>query len=370
MLARIFAFVFKELRTLLKEPRNRAVLLVPPILQTILFGYGANFDLERIPIAIYNEDRSAVTRDLVAAFTGSPHFEFKGNVMRDAEIAPLIESARVLAVVHISRAFTRDLLADDSGHIQLIMDGRNSNTASLTQRYAVDTIDSFFQAWQKKHTLVTPRFLVANRAWFNPNLQTRWYIVPAMLGLLTLVIVTLITALSVSREREQGTLEQIIFTPFTPFELFMGKLVPAVLIGFFEATIMLCVALFWFHIPFRGSLPALYAGITLLTACGAGIGLTISSLAATLQQRVISAFFFIIPAILLSGFVTPLANMAPALKWLAEVNPLSHFISLSRMVFLEGAGFFALGGPFLGLAILAMGLLVTALVTFSRQIYR
>ncbi len=370
MLGRILAFVLKELRTLLKDPRNRAVLLVPPILQTILFGYGANFDLERIPIAIYDEDRSAVTRDLVAAFTGSPHFQFKGNVMRDAEIEPLIEAGRVLAVVHIARSFTRDLLGDDSGHIQMIMDGRNSNTASLTQRYAVDTIDSFFQAWQKKHVLVTPRFLVANRAWFNPNLQTRWYIVPAMLGLLTLVIVVLITALSVSRERELGTLEQIIFTPFTPLELFLGKLLPAIVLGFFEASVMLAVAVFWFHIPFRGSLLALYAGIALLTACGAGVGLTISSLAATLQQSVVSAFFFIIPAILLSGFVTPLANMAPALRWLAAINPLGHFINISRRVFLEGAGFQSLGGPFLGLALLASALLLTALITFRRHIYR
>jgi ABC-2 type transport system permease protein len=370
MIGRILALVLKELRTLLKDPRNRAVLLVPPILQTILFGYGANFDLERIPIAIYDEDRSAVSRDLVAAFAGSPHFQYEGSVARDAEIGTLIDSARVLAVVHISRTFTRDLLTGDSGHIQMILDGRNSNTASLTQRYAVDTIDGFFQDWQKKHDLVTPRFLVADRAWFNANLQTRWYIVPAMLGLLTLVIVVLVTALSISRERELGTFEQILFTPLTPFELFLGKLLPAITIGVFEASVMLTVALFWFHIPFRGSLLALYAGIALLTACAAGIGLTISSLSATLQQSVVSAFFFIIPAILLSGFVTPLANMAPALRWLALGNPLGHFISLSRMVFLEGAGFRSLGGQFLGLAIIAITLLAMAMFVFDRKLYR
>ena len=191
-----------------------------------------------------------------------------------------------------------------------------------------------------------------------------------MLGLLTLVIVTLITALSVSREREQGTLEQIIFTPFTPFELFIGKLVPAVLIGLLRSNRYAMRRAFMVSYPLSRQLPGALWGHRLAHRLRAGIGLTISSLAATLQQSVISAFFFIIPAILLSGFVTPLANMAPAIRWLAQINPLCHFISLSRMIFLEGAGFLALGGPFLGLALLATALLTTGLVTFSRQIYR
>jgi ABC-2 type transport system permease protein len=370
MLARVLVLVLKELRTLLKDRRNRAVLLVPPILQTILFGYGANYDLEQIPVAIYDEDTSAVSRDLVAAFTGSPHFHNVVSITRDAEIAPLIDSSRVLAVIHISRTFTRDLLTGDSGHIQMILDGRNSNTASLTQRYAVDVIDGFFQDWEGHRQIVTPRFHVADRAWFNDNLRTRWYIIPAMLGLLTLVIVVLVTALSISRERELGTFEQILFTPLTALELFLGKLLPAVGIGFFEASVMLMVAVFWFHIPFRGSLIGLYIGIGLLTACGAGIGLMISSLSTTLQQSVISGFFFIIPAILLSGFVTPLANMTPALQWLAKGNPLTQFISLSRDAFLEGAGLGALSSQLAWLFAIALVLLPTAVIVFERRLYR
>lgn len=370
MLRRILALVLKEFLTLLREPRNRAVLLVPPILQTIVFGYGANFDLERIPVAVYDEDRTAVTREFASYFHGSPHFRDVGAVTNNREIAPLIERGRVLAVLHIPRNFSRDLITDETARIQMILDGRNSNTASLVQRYTVDTIDRFFRTWQASRNMATPRFRADARSWYNPNLHTRWYIIPAMLGLLTLVIVVLTTALSVSREREQGTLEQIAFTPFRPRELLLGKLIPGVVIGFFEATLMLGVALLWFRIPFRGSPAALYAGVALLVLCAAGIGLIISSLASTMQQSVIGAFFFVIPAILLSGFVTPVANMAPFVRSISAANPLTHFISLSRSVFLEGAGIPDVLHQLTALAAMAVLLTAGAVWAFKNGIHR
>jgi ABC-2 type transport system permease protein len=338
-LQRIIALAIKELLAILKDKRSRIVLIVPPILQLMVFGYAASFDLNDVPIAVYNEDQSAASRDLVARVLGSPHFHLIDHVQRDADIQPLIDNKDVLMVLHLGPNFSADLMSGRSASVQVIIDGRNSNTALLLQGYLSRIIADFNQHWAESNGQSTPPATLRVRPWFNSNLVSRWFIVPGIVGLLTLVITTIVTALSVAREREAGTFDQLLVTPLRPFEILLGKAFPGVLIGFVEGSFILFMAVFWFDVPLRGSLGALYVGMSLFILSAVGIGLMISSLAVTQQQGMLGAFLFLVPAVILSGFATPIANMPEAVQLLTYANPLRYFLIILRGVFLEGDDF-------------------------------
>ena len=333
---RILALAIKELLAVLKDKKARIVLVVPPILQLLVFGYAANFDLNNVPIAIYNEDRSLPSRELIARIVGSPHFQLHSYLSSDAEITPLIDNREVLTVLHIGPKFGMDLNRDGSATVQTIIDGRNSNTALLLQGYLRGIVSEFNNNWAKENGRPTPPATVQVRPWFNQNLESRWFFVPGLVGLLSLLITTIITSLSVAREREDGTFDQLLVTPLRPIEILIGKSVPGVLIGIFEGTFILIMAVLWFDIPFRGSLVALYIGLSLFVLSGVGIGLMISSLAVTQQQGMLGAFLFMVPAVLLGGFATPIENMPHAVQVLTYVDPLRYFLVILRAVFLEG----------------------------------
>ena len=333
---RVLALAVKELLAVLKDKKARIVLVVPPILQLLVFGYAASFDLNDIPIAIYNEDRSAPSRELVARIIGSPHFQLHSYLQSDSQIAPLIDNREVLTVVHIGSRFTNQLNQGVAAKVQTIIDGRNSNSALLLQGYLSGIVAQFNIEWAKRNGRPTPPALVQVRPWFNQNLESRWFFVPGLVGLLSLLITTLITSLSVAREREDGTFDQLLVTPLRPVEILIGKSVPGVLIGIFEGSFILVMAILWFDIPLRGSLLALYIGMFLFVLSGVGLGLMISSLAVTQQQGMLGAFLFMVPAVLLSGFATPIENMPYAVQVLTYVDPLRYFLIILRGVFLEG----------------------------------
>ena len=338
-LQRILALSVKELLAVLKDKRSRIVLVVPPLLQLIVFGYAATFDLNDIRLAVYNEDRGAPSRELVARVTGSPHFHLVERIAHDGRIAPLIDDREVLAVLHLGPRFSADLYAGRSAPLQAIIDGRNSNTALLALGYLRRIVQDFNADWAQRTGLPPPLASVEMRAWFNANLTSRWFIVPGIVGLLTLVVTTMVTALSVAREREAGTFDQLLVTPLRPFEILIGKSFPGVLIGTVEGTFILLMAVYWFGVPLRGSLGALYLGMLLFILSAVGIGLMISSLAVTQQQGLLGAFLFLVPAVILSGFATPIANMPDAVQLLCYLNPLRYFLIILRGVFLEGNSF-------------------------------
>jgi len=335
-LQRIVALAIKELLAVLKDRKSRIVLVVPPILQLLVFGYAATFDLNDIPVAVYNEDRSAPSRELVSHITGSPHFRLHATIDHDGQIAPLIDNKAVLGVVHIGPHFSAGLLGGRSPRVQVIIDGRNSNTAQLVQGYLREIVRDFNLAWARRSGRPPPPAVLQVRPWFNSNLVSRWFIVPGIVGLLTLVITTIVTALSVAREREAGTFDQLLVTPMRPVEILIGKSFPGVLIGAIEGSFILLMAVYWFDVPLRGSLGALYTGMFLFLLSAVGIGLMISSLAVTQQQGMLGAFLFLVPAVILSGFATPIANMPDAVQLLTSVNPLRYFLIILRGVFLEG----------------------------------
>jgi ABC-2 type transport system permease protein len=333
---RIVALAIKELLVVLKDKKSRIVLVVPPVLQLLVFGYAATFDLNDIRIAVYNEDRSAPARELVARVIGSPHFHLTSYLDNDGQIAPMIDNKDALIVMHLPQDFSADLLAGRSATVQLIIDGRNSNTALLVQGYLRSIVSDFNLDWARRNGQPPPLATTRVRPWFNSNLESRWFIVPGIVGLLSLVITTIVTSLSVAREREAGTFDQLLVTPLRPVEILIGKSFPGILIGLVEGSFILMMAVLWFEVPLRGSLGALYVGMFFFILSGVGIGLMISSLAVTQQQGMLGAFLFMVPAVILSGFATPIDNMPTVVQWITYADPLRYFLVILRGVFLQG----------------------------------
>jgi len=367
-LQRIWALAIKELLAVLKDKRSRIVLIVPPILQLMVFGYAATFDLNDIPIAIYNQDRSVPSRDLIARITGSPNFHLYGYVDSDRQIAPLINNKDVFAVLRISERFSQALYNGKTGNVQVIIDGRNSNTALLVQGYLRRIVSDFNLDWAERHGQPPPPATIEVRPWFNTNLESRWFIVPGIVGLLSLIITTIVTSLSVAREREFGTFDQLLVTPLRPVEILIGKSIPGVLIGLVEGSFILVMAVMWFDVPLRGSLGALYVGMFLFILSGVGIGLMISSLSLTQQQGMLGAFLFTVPAVMLSGFATPIANMPTVVQWLTYATPLRYFLIVLRGVFLEGDSFALLLPYYWPMAIIALVTLSFAAWLFRHRL--
>ena len=368
MLRRIYALMIKEFLALLKDKRSRFVLIIPPLVQLMVFGYAASFDLKQVSYAVFNEDNGSISRNMLAAFSGSPSFVKKAEIRDQHQIAPMLDSQSVLLVVHIGQHFSGDMLSGRPAPIQIIVDGRNSNTALLIVNYAQDIINHFNNDWVAANGGAPPAHIIS-RAWFNPNLESRWFFLPGIVGLLTLLVTILVTSLSVAREREQGTFDQLLVTPLHPAEILIGKALPGFLIGIAEASLIVLVTVFWFKVPLLGSLLTLYTGILLFLLSAVGIGLMISSLAVTQQQGMLGAFFFMVPAIILSGFATPIRNMPTLVQDLTLLNPMRYFLVVLRGVFLEGTPFNLLIPQFWPLAVIGIVTLIIAGWLFRHRLY-
>ena len=369
VLQHIFALIIKEFLALVRDKRSRYVLIGPPIAQLLIFGYAASFDLNDVPLAIYNEDSGATARQLISQIEGSPNFQIVGQVHRDADIAPLINERQALLVLHIGPRFSADLLRGRSVSLQVILDGRNSNTAMIALSYLRGILFDFNRNWAVQRGQRGPPAVLEVRAWYNQNLVSRWFIVPGIVGLLTLVVTLVVTALSVAREREAGTFDQLLVTPLRPVEILVGKALPGVIIGIIEASFIILLALYWFDVPLRGSVGALYLGLLLFLLSAVGIGLMISAFAVTQQQAVLGAFLFLVPAVILSGFATPIANMPETVQWLTYLDPLRYFLIVVRGVFLEGDSYRLLLDQYWPMGLIGLVSLVLAGWLFRHRSY-
>ncbi len=366
---RVMALVVKEFLALLKDKKGRMVFIGPPIIQLIVFGYAATFDLNQVPYAVFNEDSGAAARQFLQRVEGSSAFRLMGYLESDRQIAPLIDSRKALMVLHIGPRFTEDLLLRRTAPLQVIIDGRNSNTAMLVAGYMRTILTRFNEEWAETHGYSRPPAKLDTRAWFNPNLQSRWFIVPGIVGLLTLVVTVMVTALSVAREREAGTFDQLLVTPLRPVEVLLGKALPGIVIGFLEANLIILIAVLWFHVPLRGNLLALYLGLFLFLLSVIGVGLMISSIAVTQQQGLLGGFLFLVPSIILSGFATPIANMPQTVQVLTLVNPMRYFLVILRSVFLEGGSGSLLWPEYWPMAVIGVVNLALAGWLFRHRMY-
>src|SRR5271170_874612 len=328
---RIVALVRKELLAMLKDPRARAVLFVPPALQCLVFGYVVNYDLNRVSYAAFDRDRSAASYEFLASLDGSGVFQRVANLNRPADVNTMIDERRALLVVQIDQDFERRLLAGKSADVQVIADGRNSNTAGTALNYVGTVVDTFNAAWWTAHGGGGPPIRVSTRVWYNSNLETRRSILPSLVGTLTLAEVLLMTAMSLAREKEEGTFDQLLVTPFRPAEIMAGKALPSLLVGLSQSTVILLVAQLWFRVPFAGSFVTLYVSLILFLLAASGIGLLLSSLVATMQQALLISFLVAMPFTLLSGLFTSLSSMPEALQYFSLINPLRYMIVISSV---------------------------------------
>jgi pyoluteorin transport system permease protein len=365
---RILSLTRKELLAVLKDPRGRFSLFIPPILQCLIYGYVATYDLNDVPYAVLDRDHSGASRDLLARLDGSPTFRRVADLHRTQDIKTLIDDRSVLLVIGIDVDFERRLLSGQTADVQVIADGRNSNTGGTALGYFSAIVSAFNADWRAAHGQVGPQVQVALRAWYNPNLETRWHMIPSLIGTLTLLQTMLLTAMSVAREREEGTFDQLLVSPFRPFEIMAGKALPSVFIGFVQATNVLLVAQLWFRIPFAGSFLTLYIGLTFFLLAAVGIGLLLSSIALTMQQAMLYTFLVMMPCALLSGLTTPVSNMPDALQALTRANPLRYAIDLAERVYLEGSGLDLLVPDLLPLGLIALVTLSTAAWLFRNRV--
>jgi len=368
-LFRILALIRKELLAILKDPRSRVSVLIPPIMQCLLFGYAASYDLTNVPYALLDHDRSASSRAYVAALDGSGAFQRVATLDSASAISGQITERHAVLAVVIPPDFERLLMAGTAVPVQVIADGRNTNTAGTAQGYVSSITEAFINRWRSEHGHQASAGITVNtRAWYNPNFETRWNMIPSLIGTITMMMTMILTAMSVAREREAGTFEQLLVTPFRPSEIMIGKAIPSMIIGTIQATSILLVAQLWFRIPFAGSYAVLYLSLFEFLAASVGIGLFLSSIARTMQQAIIGTVVIMMPFMLLSGLTTPISNMPVALQYLTRLNPLRYAISMTRQIYLENAGISQLLPEMLALLAIAAVTLPVAAWMFRNRL--
>lgn len=331
---RIGSLIVKELLAVLSDWRGRIVLIVPPMVQMFIFSFAATLEVKNVPIAIRNKDAGVHGRDLAARIGGSPNFTRVLPLGADAEISAAIDARQVLMVVHIAEDFSRKVAAGERADVQLLLDGRRSNAAQLVAGYATEII-ARYDAEIAGDRSPRPVSVVAPRVWFNPNLEPTWSTVPGLVAILMTLMGVNVTAMSVARERELGTFDQLLVSPLSPAEIIVGKTAPSLLIGMTEGTWMVLVAVFAFGVPLRGSILLLALSMVVYLLSVIGIGLFVSSLARTQQQAILGAFVYLSPSILLSGFASPIENMPPWLQWVTLANPARYFMVIVKGLFLK-----------------------------------
>jgi ABC-2 type transport system permease protein len=358
VLRRILALTIKEFLAILKDPKSRFVVIGPPLIQFFVYGYAATFDVSDVRYAVLDESRTPESRELLSGVAGSRNFRLVHTLSNVGQIRDVIDSEEAHLVLHVHETFSRDLHSGKPAELQVIIDGRNSNVASIALGYVSRIVMEFNRRWYDRHRPASQRagpvVQLVERAWYNQNLVSRWFIVSALGGVISMVVVMLITSLSVAREREHGTFDQLLVTPFTPVEILIGKSVPAMVFGLLDALFLSLAAVLWFQIPFLGSVIALIVSLAVFILSIIGVGLFVSSLSTTMQQGLLGSFIVIMPSVILSGYTTPIANMPHWLQTLTRANPLRYIVAVLREIFLEGATLSTVAGQLLPMLLIAM----------------
>jgi ABC-2 type transport system permease protein len=382
MIRRIREIIRKELIQTLREPRMRSMLFLPPLIQLLVFGYAVNLDVQIARIAWMDGDHSPASRDLLAGFTGSNRFQVVAVPAEQKQIQDLMDKGKIDAAVMVLPGFERHIERGDSTSVQVLVDGTNSNTANLVANYATQVIGAFARrvtAGQQRIRVMAvtsggppnlnlPVLGARTRVWFNPELKSRNFFVPGVVVNIIMMVTLMLTTLAIVREKEIGTMEQLMVTPIRPIELIIGKTAPFALVGLFDLVLVTSAALLIFRIPFRGSaLLLLFCSILfLLTSLGAGLFL--STISRTQQQAMMGSFFFSMPAFMLSGFTFPIRNMPLVVQYLTYLNPVRYFMEIVRGIFLKGVGLSVLWPQALALAVIGVAVLTSSAMRFHKRL--
>jgi len=376
MLARLKQMLIREFIQVFRDKRTRFVLFGPPLVQMIIFGYAANYEIRHVPTVVLDYDHSQESRDLVSRLAATPYFDVQRRLSRPDEIRALIDSGEATLALQIDAGFAKLLRKGQSARVQVVVDATNSNTAlialgyvnQVAQNYAYDYRLDRLQRIAPELPAIMPSITLQQRPWYNTDLRSRWFFVPGVIGSLTMIIVMMLTAFAIVREREIGTLEQIMVTPIRPFEFILGKTLPFFLIGLADVALISTLGTLWFRIPLRGNIAVLAAGAVLFLLCMLGVGLLISTVSSTQQQAMVTGFFFIMPAITFSGFGFPISTMPPWLQLATYASPLRYFLIVLRGVYLKGVGLEVLWPQLAGMAVLGIVLLTLSVTRFHKAL--
>jgi len=361
---RVAAMVVKEFRQMFRDPRMARVIFVAPVIQLLVFGYAVSTDIANTATFLVDHDRTRASRELVDSFTASGYFRIVGRSDRPLDLVRALERGEAVVGLTIPVNFARDSTSSEGARVQILLDGTNSNTASIAKGYAERIVADFGRRLAPRGALALE---LRDRPWFNPNLESRDYNVPAVVGALIMLISLLLTSLAVVREREIGTLEQLKVSPLTAGELIAGKTIPFAVIALIDLAIVTAVALYWFEVPFRGRFFLLLVASALYILSALGVGLFISTISATQQEAFLASFLVFMPAILLSGFMFPVTSMPEVFQWATLLNPVRHYLEIVRAVFLKGAGFHALSRQFAALFVIGTSILLFAATRFRKS---
>ncbi|MBU4262796.1 MAG: ABC transporter permease [Proteobacteria bacterium] len=365
MFSRIRALIVKELLAILRDKKSRFVLIVPPLIQLFVFSFAATQEAKNQTLAVLNLDEGKPALTLEQNFAAAATFSKVLHLRGAAEVKPVIDEQQAIAVLWIPEDFSRNIEHGRPAEVGFILDGRKTNTAGIVQGYAQRIVNNYQASLAAGGQSTGAQLVVRN--WFNPNLDFKWYTVPSLVCILTTLISLLVTSLSVAREREMGTFDQLLVSPLHPLEILVGKAVPALIIAMIEGTFMVLAAVFLMRVPLNGSLPLLYASMAVFLLAIIGVGLFISSLSMTQQQAILGAFVFMVPAIILSGFASPIENMPPWLQTITLGNPLRYFMTIVRGIFLKDIGAVLVWRQTWPMAIIAAVTLSTATWLFKKR---
>jgi len=380
MRQRIRTIIRKEFRQVFRDPRMRGLLLFPPLMQLLIFGYAANLDVNSARIAWMDEDHSPNSRELLSQFLGSGRFIIAATPSTDAEMQDSMDRGRVDGVVRVLPGFARDIERGRPTGVQVLLDGTNSNSAAIISAYAGQTIARYaaeVMEDRQRQKLVAagvpmhpaiPQVVTETRVWFNPELKSRNYFIPGVIVNIIMLTTLSLTTMAIVREKELGTMEQLMVTPIRPAELILGKTLPFVLIGLWDMLLVLAASLVIFHVPFAGSfwLLSLTSLLFILTTLGAG--LFISTISRTQQQANMATFLLFQPFMMLSGFTFPIRSMPAAVQWFTYFNPMRYFLEVVRGIFLKGSGFDTLWPNLAALAVFGVAILWMSIQRFHKNL--
>jgi ABC-2 type transport system permease protein len=375
MFERLHVMLMKEFLELRRDPWAIFRLVVPLLVQVIVLGYAATFTVYHVATVVLDMDRSQISRELISHFTATGRFPIVDIAENDARVTSDLDSGRAVVAIVIHAGFARDLADGKTAPLEVAVDGTNSNTALIALGYVSQIVagfqaDTMAKAWPVSAGAAAPGIAVRlnERPWFNEGLEDRWFFIPGVIGTLTLIQVISLTAFAVVREREVGTLEQIMVSPIRPFEFILGKTVPFFLIGLGDVLLVTTFGVLWFGIPFVGNPLVMLLGASLFLLAALGLGLLVSTLAKTQQQAFALSFFLINPFFILSGFAFPIAAMPLVLQWFTLVNPLRYFLVVIRSVFLKGVGLAELWPDMTAMALLGVGMLALSVLRFRKSL--
>ncbi|HNW27728.1 MAG TPA: ABC transporter permease [Spirochaetota bacterium] len=385
----LISMIKKEFAQVLRDIRMRGVVFGPPIIMIVIFGYAINLDVNTVNLAVLDEDKTLISRGLIEKFTGSGYFKLHSYLYSNKDLTPLMDQGKVEAFIHLRRDLSKNLKTGKVSEIQVIIDGTDSNRGAIITAYVNEIMQGFFmeeylgrikaqilyrmsglpgaQAGETAGMVMPRGIRILDRAYFNPTLLSKNYFLPGVIGFIVSLITVMLTSMSIVKERESGTMEQIVVSPIRPMEFIMGKTIPFAIIGFIDMLIVSIITIFWFGVPFKGNILFLYFAAFFYILCSLAVGIFISTISKTQQQAMMSFFLYFIPAILFSGFAFPIYAMPETIQFITYFNPLMYFIVIIRGVFLKGVGITVLWKELLVLIIIGVALLNLSARRLSRR---